>query len=241
MGADPAETGLPPKEGIYKSTNLASRCCSAAPSSSAMMGLKLDSPSDFLLKVRPSNHGNLTVPYTLSASFSRSDHPWRLGSRNIPHCDTCSDGRSLILFSGETNPADICRLHRRPRGSPLPGDKSRYDHDIRTSVLCCSRRVRFVGLVAFVANGAVLPRASGASDEPMASPSVVTFQSPPNLEQSFNLPHRGEIRGMGVPAGITMIAGGGFHVSCSWSVLMCRREIRILMHRESQPFSMLSL
>ncbi|KAI0962634.1 hypothetical protein AcV7_001434 [Taiwanofungus camphoratus] len=67
------------------------------------------------------------------------------------------------------------------------------------------------GLVAFVANGAVLPRASGALDEPMASPSVVTFQSPPNLEQSFNLPHRGEIRGMGVPAGITMIAGGGFH------------------------------
>ncbi|KAI0688579.1 hypothetical protein C8T65DRAFT_674282 [Cerioporus squamosus] len=68
------------------------------------------------------------------------------------------------------------------------------------------------GLVGFVPNGAVLPRGSGASDTPMAAHSVIPFASPQNLERTFVLPHRGAISGMGIPKGITMIAGGGFHV-----------------------------
>ncbi|KZT00018.1 uncharacterized protein LAESUDRAFT_739770 [Laetiporus sulphureus 93-53] len=71
--------------------------------------------------------------------------------------------------------------------------------------------IRSAGLVAFVANDAILPRASGASDAPMHTPPAVPFQSPPNLERTFTLPHRGTVRGMAVPAGVTMIAGGGFH------------------------------
>lgn len=46
----------------------------------------------------------------------------------------------------------------------------------------------------------------------MTSPNVVAFQSPAHLEQTFVLPHRGQIIGMGIPKGVTMIAGGGFHV-----------------------------
>jgi len=66
------------------------------------------------------------------------------------------------------------------------------------------------GLVAFVRNGAVLPRASGNDDRPM-NKSPVLFHSPPSLEVGFELPHNGPIRGMGVPRGITLICGGGFH------------------------------
>ena len=40
---------------------------------------------------------------------------------------------------------------------------------------------------------------------------VVFFQSPANLERTFHLPHRGTISGMGIPTGVTMIAGGGFY------------------------------
>lgn len=47
---------------------------------------------------------------------------------------------------------------------------------------------------------------------PMASPNVVAFQSPTHLERTFVLPHRGQITGIGIPKGVTMIAGGGFHV-----------------------------
>ena len=64
-------------------------------------------------------------------------------------------------------------------------------------------------LVAFVANGSVLPRKSGVSDLPMAD--SVPFTSPASMERTFRLPHRGEITGMAIPEGITLIVGGGYH------------------------------
>ncbi len=67
------------------------------------------------------------------------------------------------------------------------------------------------GLVAFVADGALLPRKSGVSDEPMSYGEAVLFQSPPQLSTELHLPHRGKVRGMGIPTGITLIVGGGYH------------------------------
>ncbi|KAJ1920696.1 hypothetical protein IWQ60_006937 [Tieghemiomyces parasiticus] len=67
------------------------------------------------------------------------------------------------------------------------------------------------GLVAFVPNGAILPRESGASDRPLATADAVPFQSPPSLEVSLSLPHRGKVTGMGIRRGVTLIVGGGFH------------------------------
>ena len=64
-------------------------------------------------------------------------------------------------------------------------------------------------LAAFVANGSLLPRKSGVSDLPMKD--SVPFVSPASLERAFVLPHRGEIRGMALPRGITLIVGGGYH------------------------------
>ncbi|TPX53720.1 hypothetical protein PhCBS80983_g06209 [Powellomyces hirtus] len=67
------------------------------------------------------------------------------------------------------------------------------------------------GLLAFVANGAVLPRETGAKDTPLCGPHVVPFKSPPSLEVTLTCPNRGVVTGMGVPKGITLIVGGGFH------------------------------
>lgn len=64
-------------------------------------------------------------------------------------------------------------------------------------------------LVAFVANGAILPRRSGVDPRPLLE--AVPFQSPPSLEVEFTCPNRGKIKGMGIPAGITLIVGGGYH------------------------------
>lgn len=64
-------------------------------------------------------------------------------------------------------------------------------------------------LAAFVADGAVLPRESGVSDLPMNQ--AVPFTSPQSLRREITLPHRGKITGMGIPEGITVIAGGGYH------------------------------
>lgn len=67
------------------------------------------------------------------------------------------------------------------------------------------------GLVAFIADGAILPRSSGIDDRPMTEKSVVPFESPPSLRVSFELPNAGEVTGMGIKKGITLIVGGGFH------------------------------
>ncbi|WP_298629557.1 ABC-ATPase domain-containing protein [uncultured Thermus sp.] len=65
------------------------------------------------------------------------------------------------------------------------------------------------GLVAFVGEGAILPRESGVSQRPLKG--AVPFQSPPSLRVSFRVPHKGEVLGMGLPEGLTLITGGGFH------------------------------
>ena len=64
-------------------------------------------------------------------------------------------------------------------------------------------------LAAFVANGSVLPRESGVSDKPMKG--AVVFESPKTMEITLDLPHKGKLKGMGIPRGITLIVGGGYH------------------------------
>ena len=96
--------------------------------------------------------------------------------------------------------------------------------------LCCSgldgRRLRAVaqladdqqyirqklpelGLCAFVADGSILPRESGVSSRPMKG--AVPFRAPRELAVTLDLPNRGKITGMGIPRGITLIVGGGYH------------------------------
>lgn len=64
-------------------------------------------------------------------------------------------------------------------------------------------------LVAFVADGSVLPRLSGASDKPMKE--AIEFVAPESLAVELTVPHKGAIRGLGIKKGITLIVGGGFH------------------------------
>ncbi|RAV31758.1 ABC-ATPase domain-containing protein [Corynebacterium heidelbergense] len=65
------------------------------------------------------------------------------------------------------------------------------------------------GLVGFIADGAVLPRAAGNSDLPLDN--AVPFAAPESLRASFDLPSGRTVTGMGIPAGVTLIVGGGYH------------------------------
>ena len=66
-----------------------------------------------------------------------------------------------------------------------------------------------LGLCAFIADGSILPRESGVSDRPMEG--AVPFRSPESLRVTLTLPHRGQVSGMGIPKGITLFVGGGYH------------------------------
>ncbi|HIQ06252.1 MAG TPA: ATPase, partial [Anaerolineae bacterium] len=83
------------------------------------------------------------------------------------------------------------------------------------------------GLVAFVADGSVLPRRSGVDDRPLTQGIVVQFQAPPSLRCAFRLPNRGKITGMGIPAGVTLIVGGGYHGK---STLLNALELGVYNH-----------
>lgn len=85
-----------------------------------------------------------------------------------------------------------------------------------------------LGLVAFVADGAVLPRKSGVSQEPLEGPKVVPFVSPPTLRVEVELPHAGRITGMGIPRGVTLVVGGGYHGK---STLLRALERGVYNHR----------
>lgn len=67
------------------------------------------------------------------------------------------------------------------------------------------------GMVAFVGNGAILPRQSGIDDRPLAVNKAIPFLSPSELEIELQTKHQGIIKGMGIPEGITLIVGGGYH------------------------------
>ena len=66
-----------------------------------------------------------------------------------------------------------------------------------------------LNLSAFIADGSILPRQSGISDKPMEK--AVPFRSPDSMKVTLELPHRGRVDGMGIPKGITLFVGGGYH------------------------------
>ena len=72
-----------------------------------------------------------------------------------------------------------------------------------------AKELQLKKLVAFVADGSILPRLSGVSDLPMKD--GIPFTSPESLRVEMNLPYHGRIQGMGIPRGITVITGGGYH------------------------------
>jgi predicted ABC-class ATPase len=83
------------------------------------------------------------------------------------------------------------------------------------------------GLVGFVADNSILPRESGTSDRLMVATSAIPFSAPDSLVSKFDLPHAGSITGMGIPKGVTLITGGGYHGK---STLLEALEVGIYNH-----------
>ncbi len=65
------------------------------------------------------------------------------------------------------------------------------------------------GLVAFIADGSILPRMSGIDDHPL--PDAVPFVAPDTMALELKRLNQGPIRGLGIPLGVSLIVGGGFH------------------------------
>ena len=91
----------------------------------------------------------------------------------------------------------------------LDQERLRAAVDLAEDQHCIREQLPGLGLCAFVANGSVLPRASGISSKPMGD--GVKFMSPKELEVTLDLPRGRRITGMGIRRGVTLIVGGGYH------------------------------
>ena len=99
-------------------------------------------------------------------------------------------------------------------------DLSEDQHYIRCAI-------KEKNLVAFIADGSVLPRESGISNRPLKN--GIPFKSPESLKVELNLPHKGKLTGMGIQKGITLIVGGGYHGK---STLLQALELGVYNHIE---------
>lgn len=110
--------------------------------------------------------------------------------------------------------------------SALDRQKLQKTAELAEDQTAIRQQLKEKGLIAFVANGSILPRESGVSQRPMKG--AVAFQSPKQMEVELSLPNRGAVRGMGIREGITLIVGGGYHGK---STLLKALELGVYNHR----------
>ncbi|NMO90716.1 ABC-ATPase domain-containing protein [Actinomycetospora sp. TBRC 11914] len=117
-------------------------------------------------------------------------------------------GREAATLLGETLPAAVAQL----RWEGFPDDDRRAAREFVTTVedaVALRAALAERRLVAFVADGAVLPRRSGVDDHPLEG--ATPFASPESLRVTIPTPNAGDVTGLGVPEGVTLIVGGGYH------------------------------
>ncbi|NES70380.1 MAG: ABC-ATPase domain-containing protein, partial [Okeania sp. SIO2D1] len=102
-------------------------------------------------------------------------------------------------------------VHRSLKYEQLDADACRRHVETVEDADFLRKQLVEKNLIAFVANGAILPRRSGVDPRPLSSENVVPFESPPSLEVEFECPNQGKISGMGISKGVTLIVGGGYH------------------------------
>lgn len=90
-------------------------------------------------------------------------------------------------------------------------DHTKLEHHVHgvNDQIALRKQLTEQGLVAFLAEGSVLPRRSGADDRPMDK--AIPLAVPDALACELEAPHAGKLRGLGIQSGVTLIAGGGYH------------------------------
>jgi len=113
---------------------------------------------------------------------------------------------AVLLCDAIPRLVDGCLVYRN-----LPRNELRRFVEVVEDQCYLRRQLHEAGLVAFVADGSLLPRRSGVDDMPLPQEQVVPFQSPESLRVTLETPNSGPLTGMGITRGVTLIVGGGFH------------------------------
>jgi predicted ABC-class ATPase len=158
-----------------------------------------------------------------SGSFQPLELPPEVLERNVVRCD---ENRIRIAFHVSLPGSDDNRVLGRQAAGMLTRELVAVVQNFKASVLQSGRLKRHCdvvedwvhmqkalprnGLIAFVGDGAVLPRQSGVSQAPMAD-GAVAFRAPDPMAVELDFPNAGTLRGLGIRPGVNVLIGGGFH------------------------------
>lgn len=92
----------------------------------------------------------------------------------------------------------------------LDGEAGRRFVETVEDYLALRAQLPALGLVAFLGDGAVLPRETPWGDGPLRGGLAQPLRAPDELAVTVTLPHRGAVRGLGIPRGVTLVTGGAF-------------------------------
>jgi predicted ABC-class ATPase len=113
-------------------------------------------------------------------------------------------GRSARELLAERLPSALDRVFPQP-------DLAALENHVRCveDQVVLRDQLTELGLIAFLPEGSVLPRRSGVDMRPM--PNAVPLEVPESLRFELEAPHVGKLQGLGIPCGVTLIVGGGYH------------------------------
>jgi predicted ABC-class ATPase len=137
------------------------------------------------------NEGSARIAFHVSLPGSRNN---RILSRQAQH-----------MFATEMN-AIVCGL----RKASADEERLKEHCDVVEDMLVIQERLADFGLVAFVGDGAILPRRSSASQAPLKK-GAVAFYAPDNMAVEMDFPNAGRVRGLGIRQGVSVLVGGGYH------------------------------
>ncbi|MDR7535609.1 MAG: ABC-ATPase domain-containing protein [Armatimonadota bacterium] len=92
----------------------------------------------------------------------------------------------------------------------LDGEAGRRFVETVEDYLALRAQLPALGLVAFLGDGAVLPRETPPGDGPLRGGRAQPLRAPDELAVTVTLPHRGAVRGLGIPRGVTLVTGVAF-------------------------------
>lgn len=106
--------------------------------------------------------------------------------------------------------AEMAAIVQALKSSVLEGDRLRVHCDVIEDWVALQNSLSRYGLIAFIADGAILPRRSGVSQAPLKA-DAVPFQAPDQLAVEVEFPNAGRAKGLGIRPGVNVLIGGGFH------------------------------
>jgi predicted ABC-class ATPase len=148
-------------------------------------------------------------PQVLERNLVRFDPEWVLivFCVSLPgsHTNRVLGRQAALMFSQE-----LAGIVETLQAWVADGGRRNRHCDVVEDMVSLQRQLSRLGLVAFVGDGAILPRQSGVSQSPMQQ-GAVAFQAPGDLALEVALPHAGRIRGLGIRPGVSVLIGGSFH------------------------------